>query len=48
MPYYNEEALLPLPLSLEAGFRIGLSRLQQEETDDIHPTVVEEEPLRDA
>ena len=29
MPYFNEEALLPLPPTPEAGFRTGLSLTQE-------------------
>ena len=35
MPYYNEEALLPLPQTPGDGFRRGLSLFQEVITDTI-------------
>ena len=35
MPYYNEEALLPLPQTPADGFRRGLSLFQEVITDTI-------------
>ena len=43
MPYYNEEALLPLPQTLADGFCRGLSLFQEVITDTIDIEEVEDE-----
>lgn len=46
MPYYNEEALLPLPASPQEGFRSGLS-LYPVAIDEDHPGSEEEDPVQE-
>lgn len=47
MPYYNDEALLPLPSCPERGFRSGLS-IQQEEINNVYPADIEVQPQPNA